>query len=33
MFWVFKPDARELWVNAGDCKSYPTKDAAIKARK
>jgi hypothetical protein len=32
MFWVIK-DTKELWVNSGDCKSYPTKDEAIKARK
>jgi len=32
MFWLIK-DSKELWVNSGDCKSYLTKDAAIKARK
>jgi hypothetical protein len=32
MFWLIK-DSKELWVNSGDCKSYPTKDEAAKARK
>jgi Bacterial pullanase-associated domain len=32
MFWLIK-DSKELWVNSGDCKSYLTKDAALKARK
>jgi hypothetical protein len=32
MFWLIK-DSKELWVNAGDCKSYLTKDEAVKARK
>ena len=32
MFWLIK-DTKELWVNSGDCKSYLTKDAALKARK
>lgn len=32
MFWLIK-DSRELWVNAGDCKSYLTKAEALKARK
>jgi hypothetical protein len=32
MFWLIK-DSKELWVNAGDCKSYLTKADALKARK
>jgi hypothetical protein len=32
MFWLLK-DSKELWVNAGDCKSYLTKADALKARK
>jgi hypothetical protein len=32
IFWLIK-DSRELWVNTGDCKSYLTKDEAVKARK
>ena len=32
MFWLVK-DSKELWVNAGDCKSYFTKADALKARK
>jgi len=32
MFWLIK-DSKELWVNSGECKSYLTKDAALKARK
>lgn len=32
MFWLIK-DSKELWVNAGDCKSYLSKADALKARK
>ncbi len=32
MFWLIK-DSKELWVNSGDCKSYLTKEDALKARK
>src|SRR5512143_3676799 len=32
MFWLIK-DSKELWVNAGDCKSYLGKADALKARK
>lgn len=32
MFWLIK-DSKELWVNAGDCKSYLSKAEAVKARK
>jgi hypothetical protein len=32
MFWLIK-DSKELWVNAGDCKSYLTKAEALKAKK
>jgi len=32
MFFLVK-DTKELWVNAGDCTSYLTRDEALKARK
>lgn len=32
MNWLIK-DGKEVWVNAGDCNLYMSKDAALKARK
>ncbi len=32
MFWLIS-QSKELWVNSGDCKSYLTKEEALKARK